>query len=54
MMGVVPMLVVEVPFSKWSHLAYRPLAMYFARLQAEALAAQGKESVPESKPQLAT
>ena len=40
MMGVVPMLVVEVPFSKWSHLAYRPLAMYFARLQAEALAAQ--------------
>ena len=54
MMGVVPMLVVEVPFSKWSHLAYRPLAMYFARLQAEALAAQGKESAPGSKPQLAT
>jgi ferredoxin len=53
LMGVVPMLVVEVPFSKWSHLAYRPLAMYFARLQAEALAARPTRPAPESKPQLA-
>jgi ferredoxin len=30
---LVPMLVVEVPFSKWSHLAYRPFAVYFARLK---------------------
>ncbi len=37
MMGVVPMLVLEVPFSKWAHLAYRPLAMYFSELQAEAI-----------------
>jgi len=37
MMGVVPMLVLEVPFSKWAHLAYRPLAMYFSTLQAEAI-----------------
>ncbi|MBN1885105.1 MAG: 4Fe-4S dicluster domain-containing protein [Candidatus Krumholzibacteriota bacterium] len=29
---LVPMLVVEVPFSKWSHLAYRPLAIYFTNL----------------------
>lgn len=29
---LVPMLVVEVPFSKWSHIAYRPLAIYFTRL----------------------
>ena len=29
---LVPMLVIEVPFSKWSHLAYRPLAIYFNRL----------------------
>ena len=28
---LVPMLLVEVPFSKWSHLAYRPFAIYFAR-----------------------
>jgi hypothetical protein len=32
-MGVVPMLVLEVPFGKWAHLAYRPLAIYFARVQ---------------------
>ncbi|MHB8078638.1 MAG: 4Fe-4S dicluster domain-containing protein [Candidatus Krumholzibacteriia bacterium] len=37
LMGVVPMLVLEVPFSKWAHLAYRPLAMYFSELQAEAI-----------------
>ncbi len=37
MMGVVPMLGLEVPFSKWAHLAYRPLAMYFSELQAEAI-----------------
>ena len=38
--GVVPMLALEVPFSKWSHLAYRPLAMYFAEVQAEAAPAR--------------
>jgi len=37
MMGVVPMLVLEVPFSKWAHLAYRPLGMYFSALQAEGI-----------------
>jgi ferredoxin len=29
---VVPFLVLGVPFTKWSHIAYRPLALYFARL----------------------
>jgi hypothetical protein len=29
-----PMLIVEVPFSKWAHLAYRPVAMYLANVQA--------------------
>jgi hypothetical protein len=38
MMGVVPMLVLEVPFSKWGHLAYRPYAMYLAAVQADVLA----------------
>ena len=38
MMGVVPMLVLEVPFSKWSHMAYRPMAMYFASLKRTAAA----------------
>jgi quinone-modifying oxidoreductase subunit QmoC len=35
---VVPMLVLEVPFSKWSHLAYRPLAMYLAEVRRDAIA----------------
>ena len=48
MMGVVPMLVLEVPFSKWAHLAYRPLAMYFSELQAEAI------TVRDSAPRAAT
>jgi ferredoxin len=34
--GVLPMLGLEVPFSKWSHLAYRPLAMYFSRVRTAA------------------
>ena len=38
---VVPMLALEVPFSKWSHLAYRPLAMYLAQVRATALAREG-------------
>jgi len=35
---VVPMLTLEVPFSKWSHLAYRPLAMYLGDIHRIALA----------------
>jgi ferredoxin len=30
---LVPMILIEVPFSKWSHLAYRPFAAYFQQLQ---------------------
>jgi quinone-modifying oxidoreductase subunit QmoC len=44
MMGVVPMLGLEVPFSKWAHLAYRPLGMYFSALQEDALMA--REPIP--------
>ena len=29
----VPLLGLEVPFAKWSHLAYRPFALYFARVK---------------------
>ncbi len=39
---VVPMLMVEVPFSKWSHLAYRPFAIYFANIRSKALQAAQK------------
>lgn len=33
LMIAVPMLVVEVPFGKWSHLLYRPLALYLLAVQ---------------------
>jgi len=32
LMVLFPMLMIEVPFSKWSHLAYRPFAIYFNKL----------------------
>jgi quinone-modifying oxidoreductase subunit QmoC len=32
----VPMLVVEVPFGKWSHMLYRPLALYLSRVKERA------------------
>jgi ferredoxin len=34
---LVPMIIIEVPFSKWSHLAYRPFAIYFDRLRKAAV-----------------
>jgi len=33
---LVPMIMIEVPFSKWSHLAYRPFAVFFYRLKRTA------------------
>ena len=33
---LVPMILIEVPFSKWSHLAYRPFAIYFDHLKKAA------------------
>jgi len=32
----VPMLVIEVPFGKWAHLFYRPLAMFLATVKEKA------------------
>ena len=43
----VPMLVVEVPFSKWSHLLYRPLAMYLVSVK-KAAAAVSLKTLPEA------
>ena len=31
-----PMLVLEVPFGKWAHLAYRPLAIYLQAVKEKA------------------
>ena len=38
----VPMLVIEVPFGKWSHLFYRPLAVFLATVKDKAM---GKSQV---------
>ena len=39
---LVPMLILEVPFGKWSHLAYRPLAIYFQEVKQAALARESE------------
>jgi ferredoxin len=49
MMAVVPWLA-RYPFTKWSHLAYRPLAMYFAEVQRDALVHRGADAAPISEP----
>lgn len=46
LMAVVPMLALEVPFSKWSHMAYRPLAMYFAALRGQVVPVALAEHTP--------
>jgi nitrate reductase gamma subunit len=43
LMVAIPMLVIEVPFSKWAHLAYRPVAIYFHRIKAKTLQLQQQE-----------
>lgn len=44
LMIAVPMLVIEVPFGKWAHLYYRPLAIFFYTIREKALQMQmGKE-----------
>lgn len=44
----VPMLVVEVPFGKWSHLFYRPLALYLVKVREIAQRAEDvrREAAP--------
>jgi ferredoxin len=48
LMGVASFEITQVPFGKWSHLAYRPLAMYFAAVQA---AARSEAAPALEKPQ---
>ncbi len=37
---VVPMLLIEVPFGNWSHMVYRPLAIYLQRVKEKARLAE--------------
>jgi quinone-modifying oxidoreductase, subunit QmoC len=45
----VPMLAVEVPFGKWAHLLYRPLALYVAAVRREGAADAGPEPAPAAR-----
>ena len=45
MMIVVPMLVVEVPFGKWGHLLYRPVAIYAAAIKNKAKEMSEQQSI---------
>jgi len=40
-----PMLILEVPFSKWSHLAYRPFAIYLSQLKKSARIIQEEREI---------
>lgn len=35
MMVAIPMLVLEVPFAKWAHLAYRPVVLYLLKVKED-------------------
>ncbi|MFZ0930448.1 MAG: 4Fe-4S dicluster domain-containing protein [Syntrophobacteraceae bacterium] len=52
MMVAIPMLVLEVPFAKWAHLAYRPVVLTLLRIKERYIAEneQAKEAVIEVKP----
>jgi len=45
MMVAVPMLVLEVPFAKWAHLAYRPLVLYLLKVKEEYFQEQATNEV---------
>lgn len=54
MVVVVPMLLVEIPFGKWAHAFYQPLAVYFEALKRRALAARPVETaIPQPAPKVA-
>ena len=38
LMIAVPMLLIEVPFAKWTHQLYRPLILYLMRVKQRAMA----------------
>jgi ferredoxin len=43
----VPMLVIEMAFGKWTHMIYRPLALYFQSLKEKTERQWSTEEVPE-------
>jgi ferredoxin/nitrate reductase gamma subunit len=53
MMIAIPMLVLEVPFAKWAHLAYRPVVLFLLRVRANYIAEQtAMQAAGASRPAL--
>ena len=55
LMIAIPMLVLEVPFAKWAHLAYRPVVLFLLKVQEEYKAQNPElaaETVVEPAPQV--
>jgi len=50
LMAVAPFELCQVPFGKWSHMAYRPLAIWFARLQEAARVATARSAEAQVTP----
>ncbi len=51
MMVAIPMLVLEVPFAKWAHLAYRPVVLFLLRVKSKYTAEQqAGETMLAAKP----
>jgi heterodisulfide reductase subunit C/quinone-modifying oxidoreductase subunit QmoC len=42
---IVPMLIIEIPFGKWSHGLYRSLALYFYGIRENALQLQQQKLI---------
>lgn len=47
MMVAIPMLVLEVPFAKWAHLAYRPIVLFMLKARAKYLEETGQAPAAE-------
>ncbi len=45
---LVPMICIEVPFSKWSHLAYRPFAVYFSEMKKSEILKEMNENLSKN------
>jgi hypothetical protein len=52
MMVAIPMLVLEVPFAKWAHLAYRPIVLMLLSIKEKYIAehTQAEGPVLSAKP----
>ncbi len=45
----VPLVVIELPFGKWSHVIYRPMALYFQAVKERALAERKVQQPSEAR-----